>query len=1058
MKPVSHVETTTSTPTSAQGDGSHDVPVQRTSSTTSSKSTSSSREERTRTIRVKRPSRQASVMRTPTPATTEDKSLTSFPSLSPPDDSPVRSKKNAGSAHASLAKIAAEANKTPTAKNSAESKQARSMVAALTAKSPSAKDRHSLFEDSPKTATQNIPGALHYASDGHIQRLVARTGAVKLVRQLAEDLAQREAEMSLLRQRTELRERELKKMLREVEVSNMDIELRLHALDQASSINKNGEAGKRSSIGKMVEEAIEGGIAAENAISGSTVSREELDNQATIRAKGIREADNSSLASQDTTASKGPTRGWKDYIWSGTATKRSSRTQSMASNDEPTISKQNGTGSKRKGLDEALFRPQESDQDSVNDNTRATSVGAWTMKLFAGNPTTIRETTAVTNRGRANTNADTGVVPSKGFRNVSQASTKTNDSSMTGLKKIHSKNGKRSIPSLNFGSNSMVKSSSASGSHVSISSPSTENPSNNLGPVEMDAILPHGLRPPTLTPSYYNIDNPDDLLTDRFGFIYDQRRRKKEAEALARVQDSNSHIIKESIDRFERQSVGADSSLLEENDNTMDKTWQDHLKTSSRPTELLSHTPSTTAIITLSNPAIRRSLRRISTFENVRKNGPSSTSNPLPATIAVTAFNAEIASPLILGPKSPITPSKAEFEPVKALLSQLTDLHDNLQREKTIKWNEFLRKVRVERQREEEAAAAESKNKIVPMPEASLTDGETIGIATLGNKGKVGRAKYREFKGLVLSGIPVVLRAKVWNECSGASALRIPGYYADLVASGEDDPVIISQIRMDINRTLTDNVFFRRGPGVEKLNEVLLAYSRRNVEVGYCQGMNLITASLLLIMPAAEDAFWMLVTIIENILPRHYFDNSLLTSRADQQVLKQYVSELLPKLADHLDNLSIDLEALTFQWFLSLFTACLNAEALYRVWDVLLCCKDEEGNGGSTFLFQLSLALLKLNEPQLTALDSPGDVYAYLGGEITNHAISIDGLIRASEGLKSFVRRVDVEARRTKFVAMEMEVLRLREALDRHGHGDGLDGLVGKDGELDVREPLPIED
>lgn len=89
---------------------------------------------------------------------------------------------------------------------------------------------------------------------------------------------------------------------------------------------------------------------------------------------------------------------------------------------------------------------------------------------------------------------------------------------------------------------------------------------------------------------------------------------------------------------------------------------------------------------------------------------------------------------------------------------------------------------------------------------------------------------------------------------------------------------------MDINRTLTDNIFFRKGPGVHKLEQVLIAYSRRNPAVGYCQGMNMIAASLLLIMPTEEDAFWVLVSIVENILPKTYFEPSLLASRADQIV------------------------------------------------------------------------------------------------------------------------------------------------------------------------------
>jgi hypothetical protein len=254
---------------------------------------------------------------------------------------------------------------------------------------------------------------------------------------------------------------------------------------------------------------------------------------------------------------------------------------------------------------------------------------------------------------------------------------------------------------------------------------------------------------------------------------------------------------------------------------------------------------------------------------------------------------------------------------------------------------------------------------------------------------------------------------------------------------------------MDIRRTLTDNVFFRKGPGVGKLKEVLLAYSRRNPEVGYCQGMNLIAASLLLIMPTAEDAFWILTSMIEIILPHHYYDHGLLASRADQVVLRQYISELLPKLSAHLEDLGIELEALTFQWFLSVFTDCLSAEALYRVWDVVLCLNvTSTGNvsagpaptptsaassvkdgtdkatlpteelasgsgGGSTFLFQVALALLKLNEPQLlTTCTTPAALYTYINHQMTNHAISIDGLIQASEALRNMVRREDVVARR----------------------------------------------
>jgi len=43
-----------------------------------------------------------------------------------------------------------------------------------------------------------------------------------------------------------------------------------------------------------------------------------------------------------------------------------------------------------------------------------------------------------------------------------------------------------------------------------------------------------------------------------------------------------------------------------------------------------------------------------------------------------------------------------------------------------------------------------------------------------------------------------------------------------------------------------------------------------NPDVGYCQGMNVVAAILLLTYATEEDAFWSLVSLIENILPAGY--------------------------------------------------------------------------------------------------------------------------------------------------------------------------------------------
>lgn len=95
--------------------------------------------------------------------------------------------------------------------------------------------------------------------------------------------------------------------------------------------------------------------------------------------------------------------------------------------------------------------------------------------------------------------------------------------------------------------------------------------------------------------------------------------------------------------------------------------------------------------------------------------------------------------------------------------------------------------------------------------------------------------------------------------------------------------------------------------------------------------MNLVTSTLLLVFANEEDAFWVLCAIIERILPEDFFAPSLLPSRACPLVLLDFVKEHLPKLHAHLAGLGVDLTAICFSWFLSLFTDCLPVEVRQRL-------------------------------------------------------------------------------------------------------------------------------
>jgi len=101
----------------------------------------------------------------------------------------------------------------------------------------------------------------------------------------------------------------------------------------------------------------------------------------------------------------------------------------------------------------------------------------------------------------------------------------------------------------------------------------------------------------------------------------------------------------------------------------------------------------------------------------------------------------------------------------------------------------------------------------------------------------------------------------------------------------------------------------------------------RNPAVGYCQGMNLLTSTLLLVYANEEETFCALCALVEQILPESlFFPSTLVSSRACPLVLSDYAQEYTPKLHVHLAELGVDLTTVCFSWFSSLFTDCLPVE------------------------------------------------------------------------------------------------------------------------------------
>ncbi|GHJ85908.1 hypothetical protein NliqN6_2310 [Naganishia liquefaciens] len=327
-------------------------------------------------------------------------------------------------------------------------------------------------------------------------------------------------------------------------------------------------------------------------------------------------------------------------------------------------------------------------------------------------------------------------------------------------------------------------------------------------------------------------------------------------------------------------------------------------------------------------------------------------------------------------------------KPLASLLGQLAEMHDKQEQERMKKWHQFLK---YRRQK---------------LPSVAGQFEDVIGVANLGD-GKIGRDLMKRFIHLVHTmGIPIALRASVWAECSGAKEAFTPGEYQEILAvhQGDEHPTLV-EIEKDVKRTFPTNVFFGGdGVGCEKLRRCLSAYAWRDPQIGYCQGMNLIAATLLLTYDDEEQAYWTFVSIIKNMLPDDWFTSSLQGSMIEQAVIGDLVESLLPEVAAHLQDLGVELSAITFGWILSLFANCLPIETLLRIWDCFMV-------EGRDVIPCTVIAILKLGEQGILGCDNVGELFEYLN-TITERLWTADKLVLLQEQFKSSITSTELDRRR----------------------------------------------
>ena len=224
--------------------------------------------------------------------------------------------------------------------------------------------------------------------------------------------------------------------------------------------------------------------------------------------------------------------------------------------------------------------------------------------------------------------------------------------------------------------------------------------------------------------------------------------------------------------------------------------------------------------------------------------------------------------------------------------------------------------------------------------------------------------------------LPDELREEYWILITGAKKLKLenPEYYKTLLNNYPVNPLSDkseTQISLDIYRTFPEDENFRKEK-IDSLKNILIAYSRRNCSLGYCQGFNYIVGKLLKVVKDEENAFWIFTQIIENILPINYYYDSV-GIIIDNNILFEKLERTNRSLMVHFKNNKFELmiKNILYKWLICLFSQNIKDELLFLIWDIFFI-------EGTSTLFKTIIIIFEKNKDelmQITSLDKLIDLF-----------------------------------------------------------------------------------
>ena len=253
--------------------------------------------------------------------------------------------------------------------------------------------------------------------------------------------------------------------------------------------------------------------------------------------------------------------------------------------------------------------------------------------------------------------------------------------------------------------------------------------------------------------------------------------------------------------------------------------------------------------------------------------------------------------------------------------------------------------------------------------------------------------------------IPIELIPKLWQSCTNLQEIittnkdqynKLLKAFDILIKNKHPFYIYIqNKISIDLNRTFAKEI--QNKENIDKLKNILHAFTIRNVSINYCQGLNTIVGHLLKLMNfKEEETFYLFLILMEKILPYDYYLFGI-GIEIELNIINTLLEKYEPELMKYMNEIKGDL--IIYGLFTQFVTSLFSFKMDRSFTNVLFNCffglylLEENTEDLFFYIYKIILGIFKTYKDELFRINDMKDIYGVFNFEKEPNKEYIESII-----------------------------------------------------------------